>query len=35
MLFDSRWSGRIRTGLILASLFVMAIAGSAGSRWGG
>jgi hypothetical protein len=35
VLFDSRWGGRIKTGLILATLFVMAIAGSAGTRWNG
>ena len=35
VLFDSRWGGRIRTSLILTTLFVMAIAGSAGTRWNG
>lgn len=33
MFFDSRWNGRIRGGLLLVSLLVMAIAGSAGGRW--
>jgi hypothetical protein len=33
MLFDTRWGGRFKTGLILACLFVMAVAGSAGTRW--
>ena len=33
MFFDSRWNGRIRSGLLLVSLLVMAIAGSAGGRW--
>ena len=35
MFFDSRWGGRVRAGLVLVSLFVMAVAGSAGGRWGG
>jgi hypothetical protein len=35
MFFDSRWGGRIRTGFFLLTLFVMAVAGSAGGRWGG
>ena len=33
MFFDSRWT-RIRSGLVFLSLLVMAIAGSAGGRWG-
>jgi hypothetical protein len=34
MFFDTRWGRRIKPGLILACLFVMAVAGSAGNRWG-
>jgi hypothetical protein len=34
MLFDTRWGSRIKAGLVLASLFALAIAGSAGARWG-
>jgi hypothetical protein len=34
MLFNTRWKG-IRASLALFTLLAMAIAGSAGTRWGG
>lgn len=33
MFFDSRWTRRLQSALLVISLLVVAVAGSAGGRW--